>query len=517
MTIAEAAFYVTCWVPLGATGSTLSASLIMLSCIFVVILVFTGGLLFSFLEARRFVKSLLSIRRAVVGAVPCFMAYPTAAVAGLYLADGLKSGGLANCIFGLLAVLQFVGFFVIFYLSCCFWGATPFLPKTPFAAFDITPYIRHTMGICILFLLSIVAPQLQGWFVYAIVGTHLVLSIYLIYYYCYRPFLANWLNIVIQAFSVYGVLMDIANLAHKLIGINNAIFFQIVQWLFMAVAAGIAFTFDCVQEKIVRRVLADEAVEEDREEETLSDDDKRQQYKALKIDESEQKALFYLNYAIARQHLKYFDFAFMKYIINHHTNAHVIPHCARVVSWFPYQAHPLAEFCAQGMGRKDLDFKEEFLLFQLSRIRLLRESSTSISAGEKLTAIKIASNDIILKLRSFWERADCNLALINQWVKQLASVTTQWQEAIDDFPNSLVLRDTYITFLIEAGSRYSDAVYQKSRADLLDNGINFQVGMDSYKRFIAKYPQYLKKRILDVRGNLMNKGRSGRPRAQARA
>lgn len=162
------------------------------------------------------------------------------------------------------------------------------------------------------------------------------------------------------------------------------------------------------------------------------------------------------------------------------------------------------------MGRKDLDFKEEFLLFQLSRIRLLRESSTSISAGEKLTAIKIASNDIILKLRSFWERADCNLALINQWVKQLASVTTQWQEAIDDFPNSLVLRDTYITFLIEAGSRYSDAVYQKSRADLLDNGINFQVGMDSYKRFIAKYPQYLKKRILDVRGNLMNKGRSGR-------
>jgi hypothetical protein len=195
LNIALMVFNITCWVPLDAQGSTLSMRLIMLTAIFVVSLGFTAGLLLSFLKTRRFVKSLLFISRVMIEIVPCLMTYPTAAVSGLYFADGLRNGSLMSFIFALLALLQLAGFLIIFYLATTFWGATPYLPKTPFAAFDIAPYSRHTIGICILFLLSIIAPVLQDWFVYAVVGSHLALSVYLIYLYCYRPFLANWLNI----------------------------------------------------------------------------------------------------------------------------------------------------------------------------------------------------------------------------------------------------------------------------------------------------------------------------------
>jgi hypothetical protein len=40
-------------------------------------------------------------------------------------------------------------------------SATPHPLKMLFAAVDITPYKKHTMGICVLFLLSIVAPVLE--------------------------------------------------------------------------------------------------------------------------------------------------------------------------------------------------------------------------------------------------------------------------------------------------------------------------------------------------------------------
>jgi hypothetical protein len=62
--------------------------------------------------------------------------------------------------------------------------------------------------------------------------------------YCYGPFLANWLDIVIQSFSVYGVIMDIVNITYKLSGTTNYIIFHIVVWTFMTVATGITFTLN---------------------------------------------------------------------------------------------------------------------------------------------------------------------------------------------------------------------------------------------------------------------------------
>jgi hypothetical protein len=105
-------------------------------------------------------------------------------------------------------------------------------------------------------VLSIVAPALEELFIYVVVGSHLALLVYLIYLYCYRQFLANWLNTAIQSFSVYVVIMDFA---YKLSGTTNPIVFHIIMWIFMAVAAEIAFTFDHFQETVMKDTIRADA------------------------------------------------------------------------------------------------------------------------------------------------------------------------------------------------------------------------------------------------------------------
>jgi hypothetical protein len=160
------------------------------------------------------------------------------------------------------------------------------------------------------------------------------------------------------------------------------------------------------------------------------------------------------------------------------------------------------------VARKDLSFTDKFILFQLARIRLLRESTASSLTADRLAAVTVVSNEVIHKMRSFWERMDCRLGHINQLSKDIARASTRWQEAIDDFPNSIQFRDTHITFLIEAAARYHDAFAEKARTDLLESGVNFRADMGCFKRFIYKFPLYLKRRILNVNSNRVRRERN---------
>jgi hypothetical protein len=151
LNIALTIFNITCWVPLDASSATLSMRLITFTAISVVSLGFTAGLVLSFLKTRRLAKSLLFISRVMIEIVPCLMTYPMAAALGLYFADGPRTDSLMNFIFAILALLQLISFVTIFCLATTFWGATPYLPKMPFAAFDIAPHNKHTMEIFIPF------------------------------------------------------------------------------------------------------------------------------------------------------------------------------------------------------------------------------------------------------------------------------------------------------------------------------------------------------------------------------
>jgi hypothetical protein len=188
----------------------------------------------------------------------------------------------------------------------------------------------------------------------------------------------------------------------------------------MAVAAGIAFTFGYFQETVMKDTTRADA--------DADEDNAELAFERLSIEKSEDKALFYLNYAISHCINRFTDFQFIRHIVSKHRNVRVISHCTRVISWFPGELRALGVLCTEGSVRRDLSFSEKFILFQLSRIQLLRESSASSLAVNMLAAVTLASNDIIVKMRSFWERTECDLGYINQLSKDLAKAITQWQK-----------------------------------------------------------------------------------------
>jgi hypothetical protein len=204
--------------------------------------------------------------------------------------------------------------------------------------------------------------------------------------------------------------------------------------------------------------------------------------------------------------MEFYDLAFMNYIIMHFRDASVLTHCARLISWLPYSGRAVNFLCAEAVARRDIGLEQSFVLYQLERVRLLRESSASTTAAEKLTSVRTHASETSLMMRGFWDRSECSIALLNRFAALLSSTDSLWQEAIEDFPNSVQFRDVYITYLIEGATRFSEAVFQKSRADMIENGVDFRVD-NCFRRFVGKFPEYLKRSILDAKGSLLKRAR----------
>jgi hypothetical protein len=104
-----------------------------------------------------------------------------------------------------------------------------------------------------------------------------------------------------------------------------------------------------------------------------------------------------------------------------------------------------------------------------------------------------------------WQRTECNIGLPNVIARQILNTESLWHETIADFPNSLQFRDSYVTYLIEGLMSYEPAVFEQFRADILQNRKDFRID-NCFRRFVTKFPHYLKKHVVDVHGNLIQNG-----------
>jgi PAS domain S-box-containing protein len=300
--------------------------------------------------------------------------------------------------------------------------------------------------------------------------------------------------------AVFGVLMDIAMGILMLIGREAwDLAIGLLVAIFVLTGIGVFFFDRYVTASVMRRFsqLSDPP--------PGSEDEQCEEFEDLKLTTTQTHALFYLNFAVTVHEMRIFEFSFMKYMAVHFRTPAVLTHCARLISWLPSSARPLNFLCAEAAARRDLGTDERFILFQLQRIRLLRESSTSTTAVEKLASVKTASTETAAMMRAFWDRSECDLSLLNRFALQISSTNSLWDEGLEDFPNSTQFRDLYITYLIEGATRFSDAIFQKSRSDMLENGADFRVD-NCFRRFVRRFPEYLKRGIVDGKGNSLIKG-----------
>jgi hypothetical protein len=475
-------FMITTFTTFGSSPDGLLPVFVVCAAVIVVTVVFIAAVLASFMSKRRFVTVSLYVARILIELVPIFLTFPTASVCGQSLCDALSGGPSIGFVFFGVSLVVLIGYLVIINVTFSFLGHSAYLTMSPFAFFDPSPFQRHLTVNTFFFAFSLLGAYFPGWFVWILIIGHLVYCGVAFVGFLYRPFVEHWLNILMASVCVYTAILDIAILIFQIATIKFPVIIIVLIFLLMPAAFLIARTGDNAISKRVEAKLTSEIEE-------------------LDLCTKSNTAVFYINYAVAHRLMGLCDGSFAKTVAQVFNMGSVTCHCTRVLSWLPCNAVPFAFLCARATRRRDLGLPDLFLVFQLEHIRLLRESSSSSKAIETLRSITLMVSDTIHQMRSFWERPDCDFSFLYHISSRLSAADSLCNEAISDFPNSIRFRNIYITYLIEAAARYSDAVFQKSRLEMIENGFNFRVDA-CFRRFVRKFPEYLKLHVVDTRGNL---------------
>lgn len=151
-----------------------------------------------------------------------------------------------------------------------------------------------------------------------------------------------------------------------------------------------------------------------------------------------------------------------------------------------------------------LSYGHRFLLFQVYRIKLLRQSSSSLIANNQLD--KLRENNYALRNQcyGFWQNDKPSYAFLGQIDRDIKIASSRWEQAIIDFPNSTNYREEYVRFLIDIKTDFHKACRQQYIKNLIESGKNFSID-HCFRSLIRVLPEYLKKNYVDVNGNLIVK------------
>jgi hypothetical protein len=146
----------------------------------------------------------------------------------------------------------------------------------------------------------------------------------------------------------------------------------------------------------------------------------------------------------------------------------------------------------------------QFLLYQVHRIKGLWQSSASSMITGKPVMMLLLSQVGISAVRNFWQLVPKDPSALDQIQSQTLSTSALFHEAIEKWPNNCHLCEEYSMFLVEGAMDFAEGMKVKHRAELIEQGKNFVINI-SFRSLVHDYPQYLKLGIMDCRGNFIKK------------
>lgn len=245
----------------------------------------------------------------------------------------------------------------------------------------------------------------------------------------------------------------------------------------------------------------------------LTEQEKREMFDSY-VFQSIEHALLYLRVGISQASPYFVDFSFMRYMKECYGQKPIQFFILQLSSLFPSQ-HQFFNFCMTSYNKK-IDFfnvYEQFLVYQLYRINVIRQSSVSKEVQNELIRLEKMSDDTISTIRGFWAellqaKTDFNMYSLGFIRKMTMNTKSSYIDAIEKFPNSQQILNSYCRFLCEACGDYIECARVGQKMRLIELGKNMNAD-HCYHSFVNVFPHYLKKRILDMKGSfIMNSSRS---------
>ncbi|KAK8837861.1 hypothetical protein M9Y10_035800 [Tritrichomonas musculus] len=536
--LAKVIHYIAPFSPVYKTADDYFIPFIIFTVVVVLIIATIFFQLWFYKSQRRFSKFTLYPTRILIELITPIMLVPLSHITGHSLSDITSDDKeTAPQMYAYFAVglIEYIICICIFFYSSSIIGVSAFMSLSPLSVFDYKPYVYMLLSTSVFSLFEVCFVLFPAWTSHPLVVFHICFGCFIAYRLTFQPFTSVRWNCFFMTFSVFSVLLDVLKLITNFFNIgdllkdkkncNELILIANLVCFFglLVISIVVSVVYSVLRFKKLNQVL-NSIVEKDNDQNSegaavktkYTDEERTEIFLNLKLDHSELMALSVLYYVTQNHLVPYLDFCLIKFILNSHKTVDAMMQCMRLISYFPSNSRYLNMLFNIIVKRRDTKFTHRFFIYQIQKIKLLRQSSSSLIACERLNELNEKTVELEEEVVNFWllgpsqkvkGRCCCSktehkvdVTYLYQLKDRMNKTRSLWDEALIDFPNSIPYREEYCHFFIECQTDFANAIKNKHKSDMIESGRNFSVDM-CFRLFVKNFPQYLKKHIIDVKGN----------------
>ena len=177
-----------------------------------------------------------------------------------------------------------------------------------------------------------------------------------------------------------------------------------------------------------------------------------------------------------------------------------------LVSLFPSEIQFLHKLITHGNKIVGISIDNRCLFFQIHRIHIFRQSSTSRETSNDFNKVKMITDQTISAFCKYWldmakPNNDFRTSVYQGLAAQRKAAEAAWSEALDKYPNNPRFAQEHAIYLLEADCDFRAAIKENQNAQHLENGLKMQ-NDKTFHHFVLSYPKYLKSGVVDTKGNL---------------
>ncbi|KAK8890108.1 hypothetical protein M9Y10_034868 [Tritrichomonas musculus] len=234
----------------------------------------------------------------------------------------------------------------------------------------------------------------------------------------------------------------------------------------------------------------------------LTDEEKVERFSQMKL-ESTQNSLFYLHYGLHDMSDMFLDMSLIQYIVQNERTKDNVINCLRFVIIFPTHIRIANQlmYILKKMGGFSLF--DQYIIFQVRKIRILRQSSSSLQSTEQLHEISRLNQACQSKVSNFFGRRTANCGILTNIYKSVSNVNGLFKESLVSYANSTLYRDEYVNFLIDGQSDFTAAISETRKREMLETGTSYAKDI-CFRSFVVSYESYLRDKVLNSKGQFIS-------------
>lgn len=412
----------------------------------------------------------------------------------LWLANGNRDMQALGSL--ILSVLNLSYLLTFHYFVLLLSSKSVSLQKIPYLSFD--PFITYVVinTFCFFNILAFILMYFGDWCYLVAVALHIgCFTIYFIqtWNFLYISFLTN---VLYFSMTISMVIMDITMFVFHFFA-KTITYTPLI--MIAAVAAGTLIAghifFTLRRRRIIRELTED--IE-------YPIEDKNDYFNSLKLLSTWRRSLMYLTVGFKHCCNYFTDMSLINYLAQNSVSDKLIANMILIVNYFPGENTILNRLTSSLMQNRNLSLAERFLIYQVYKVKILRQFSSSAESNEKLNELKIMSRQVETMTRGALDSTDLGPFFFEYLSVKAQRAHAIWNETLSNYPNNVKFCEEYCRYLVEAESNYPEALRIKHRGALIEMGKNYSVDY-CFRSMVRLFPDYLKKGVVDLKGNLKKK------------